>query len=209
MPGQRYAWDQLLWSPSWYEVDRSLHDAVAYANRARVRGRLDGSQIWEWWSDVGEDWPGLEREPFLWEYATATPTLRTYREGGAVIGAAWWRAKGDAYFIRIVADDVQANGARELRRKIQPFGLTPGEFAGTHPLALCVPALYLPPFPRKVGGLIGQVGRALREQPTVAAWWQHYADLCEDAGAVTAARDARRALEMVLHLGAHRGMILN
>lgn len=209
MPGRRYEWDQTLWNPSFAELERSLHDAAVFANRNRTRGLLDVGELWEWVSDVECQWARLEGEPFLWEYRTATLTFRTYAEGAAVVGVVWWRAESDKYLVRIVSEDVQAPDALSLRRRIGPFGLTHGEYVQVHPLALVCPELYLPPVPRKVGGTLGQVARALRDQPNIAAWWQHYADLCEDAGQDVAARDARRALDMVLHLGVHRGMILN
>jgi hypothetical protein len=209
VPGKRYAWDQCLWNPSFAELERSVHDAASFANRNRTRGLLDVAELMGWVADVECLWARLVGEPFLWEYATATPTLRTYGEGAAVIGVAWWHGGASKYLVRIVSEDVQAPDAMDLRRQIGPWGLTMGEYVRVHPLAIVSPALYMPPVPRRITGTLAQVARALREQPNVAAWWQHYADLCEDAGDQRGALDARRALEMVLHLGEHRGMILN
>lgn len=206
---RRYLWDQVLDNPSWGEVERSIGDAVAFVNATRRRGRIPASNALDWWNATPWDAALLSQEPFVWDVATATPTFSTYREGAAVFGVAWWVYAPDRYMLRVVSEDVHAKWVSQLRERVRPFGLTDAEFFRVHPAMIVCPDLYIPPVPRKAPGLLGQVGRAIRKKPFVAFYRQHYADLCEEAGALEAAKAARQALLFLEHLGPSRGAVFN
>ncbi len=177
---RRYSWDLLYVNPSFATVRSALRLVEAEVDALRTRGFISGNDFVRFWTQaephgIRWSWP-----TYRWQTSRATPTYRSWREGAAMIGFAWWFAPDGSLHVRVVGESIRADSAAALRAECQPWGLAGKSNLCPLPVTYVYPELWINHCLRGLKGLEKALWEACVADPLDLAAWMALADHITD-----------------------------
>jgi hypothetical protein len=177
---RRYRYDYLHVNPSFATVRAALRLVETGVNAQRARGFLNASEMVRFWTQAEPHGIRWSNPTYRWQTSRGTPTYRSWREGAAMMGCAWYVDSGLTLHVRVVGENIQADSAADLRAECQPWGLSALMDCRSLPITYVYPELWINPCLRGLKGLEKVLWRACAECPLDLAAWMALGDHITD-----------------------------